>query len=65
LNPSPVHRQPRQLSRELEALLDERDHLHVKISLAADDPDANADLLVSMGRRLAELECEIAQQRTA
>ena len=47
------------MSRKLEALLDERDHLRIMISLEADRADAQSDSLMSMSRRLAVIEREI------
>lgn len=53
-----------QLSRsqdqKLEALLDERDHLQVKISLAGDATGPDADELHELTTRLAKVESEIA-----
>lgn len=52
-------RQPPRTSRKLEALLDERDHLRITISLEADRADAEPEKLMSMSRRLALIEREI------
>jgi hypothetical protein len=42
----------------LEALLDERDHLRIRISLDVENPDAS-DKVALMRRRLLELDREI------
>jgi hypothetical protein len=44
-------------------LLDERDHLLIRISLAADDVETpRADEIEAMHRRLAQIESEIARR---
>jgi hypothetical protein len=43
----------------LEALLDERDHLRIKINLAADKADLDGEELVEMRRRLVNLDRQI------
>lgn len=43
--------------------MDERDRLHIAISLAADEPRPNPDNLHELSIRLAELECEIAEEQ--
>ena len=58
-----MHRPPARMSQKLEALLDERDHLHIAISLEADRPDADPEKLLAMGRRLAQVECLIDAER--
>ena len=58
-----MHRLPTNSTQALEALLDERDHLHIAISLAADAPSPDADRLHEMSVRLAQVECEIAAAR--
>ena len=40
-----MHRKPRPEDPRLETLLDQRDHLRIKISLAEDDSMAQADIL--------------------
>ena len=57
-----MHRQQPPKDPELEALLDERDHLHIQLSLAADDPSPDPDKLRAMSLRLAHLETEIARR---
>jgi len=55
---------PRHLSDRgprLEALLDERDHLRIKINLAQDDP-INGEELAQMRRQLLTLDREIMKQ---
>lgn len=47
------------MSRKLEALLDERDHLRVMISLEADRAEADPTKLMSMSRRLALIERQV------
>ena len=46
----------------LEALLDERDHLLIEISLAADAEAPDADAIDALHRRLAMLEQQIARR---
>jgi hypothetical protein len=55
-----MHRIQPEDNPRLEALLDERDHLRIKISLAEDDPMAMAEILV-MRRRLLELDHQISK----
>jgi hypothetical protein len=43
----------------LEALLDERDHLRIQISLAKDDPDTDPATIKAAEGRLWELEKQI------
>ena len=52
-----------QRNPKLEALMDERDHLHVQISLEADAAAPNADRLGVLSKRLAHVESEIAMER--
>jgi hypothetical protein len=58
-----MHRLPTNSTQAVEALLDEREHLHIAISLAADAPSPQADKLHEMSIRLAQVECEIAAAR--
>lgn len=58
-----MHRLEPQMSRRLEALLDERDHLNVRISLEADRAEADAEKLMAMSHRLALVEDEIVAER--
>jgi hypothetical protein len=58
-----MHRQPNRAQPELDALLDERDHLQILISLAAESPDANADKLEVLFRRVAQIENQIARHQ--
>lgn len=58
-----MNRPPPRTSRKLEALLDERDHLHITISLEADRADADVEKLMAMSRRLARVENEIVSER--
>lgn len=51
-------------SRKLEALLDERDDLHIRISLEADRADPDVEKLMAMSRRLARVENEIVSERS-
>ena len=58
-----MHRKPRPEDPRLETLLDERDHLLIRISLAADDVETpRADEIEAMHRRLAQIESEIARR---
>jgi len=58
-----MHRpEPPKRSR-LEALMDERDHLHAQISLEADAAAPNVDRLGSLSRQLAQIESEMAMER--
>jgi hypothetical protein len=57
-----MHKLPSRTSAALDALLDERDHLQVQISLAADDPTAHSEKLVALSKRLGEVECQIAAE---
>jgi hypothetical protein len=52
-----VAREPRDVGRRLEALLDDRDHLRVRISLA--EEQAVNDELLEMRRKLIQLDKEI------
>lgn len=54
-------RKPVEPNRRLEALLDERDHLHVQISLEADAPQASADRIDAMSRRLRQVDADIVR----
>lgn len=54
-----MSRPPHFLSRKLEALFDERDHLRVTISLEADRTEASPEKLMAMSRRLEVIEREI------
>ena len=54
---------PTSLGPRLEALMDERDHLHIQISLAAEAQKPDADQLDSMQKRLLQIEDEIARSR--
>ena len=54
-------RHPTELGARLEALLDERDHLRVKLSSAKDEPSTDAATIKATERRLWELEKEIAR----
>jgi hypothetical protein len=53
-----MHRQPRNLGARLEALLDERDHLRIKINLA-EDQGISSDVVVELRRRLLLLDKQI------
>lgn len=46
----------------LEALMDERDHLLIKISMAADMPDTSAEEPNALHKRLGHIESEIAKR---
>lgn len=50
-------REPRDVGRRLETLLDDRDHLRVRISLA--EEQAVNDELLEMRRKLIQLDKEI------
>lgn len=52
-----MHRQSPPINPELEALLDERDHLQIQISLFADE--GNDERRQAMLLKLAQLEAEI------
>lgn len=52
-----MHRQRPPEDPEVEALLDERDHLQIQISLFADE--ANTEKRAAMLSKLAQLESEI------
>jgi hypothetical protein len=54
---------PQSLPGSLEALLDERDDLHLAITLGADDASPDLENLYEMSIRLAQLECAILEQR--
>lgn len=54
-----MHRQPSQLTPNLEASLDERYDLLVQLSLAEDAPDASPHKIVELRQQLAALEREI------
>jgi len=56
-----VARQPTELSPQLEAMLDERDHLRIKINLA-EGRNGNSEDISQMRRLLANLEREIDRQ---
>jgi hypothetical protein len=56
-----MDRKPTPFGPRLEALLDERDHLQIQISLAADGQGANSDELDAMHKRLFQVEDEIAR----
>jgi len=58
-----MHRPQLHMSRKLEELLDERDHLHITISLEADRADADTEKLMAMSRRLAQVENQILAER--
>jgi hypothetical protein len=58
-----MQQKPRPGDPRLETLLDERDHLIIKISLAADDvARASADEIEAMHKRVAQIETIIAQK---
>ena len=57
-----MDRTPRAEDPRLEALLDERDHLLIEISLAADAEAPDADAIDALHRRLAMLEQQIARR---
>ena len=52
------------MSSKLEALMDERDHLHIRINLEADRGDADAEKLMAISRRLALVENELEAERS-
>lgn len=55
-----MQRKPRPEDPRLETLLDERDHLLIKISLASDNVERpSADEIDAMYKRLAQIESEI------
>lgn len=56
-----MERQQLQIAQRLEALLDERDHLFIKISLAQDRLAPGSEEIVSMRKQLIELEKTINQ----
>ena len=56
-----MHRAPKAINPQVEALLDERDQLQIRISLAADAPDADPMKLAAMRVRVANLDAEIEQ----
>lgn len=58
-------RNPPHRDSALEALLEERDHLKIRISLLQDGMRPNAAKLESMRCELAELESRISRQRAA
>ena len=58
-----MHRTEPQQNPRLEALMDERDHLHIQISLEADAVSPSAERLGALSRRLAQVESEIAMER--
>ena len=51
------------MSRKLEALIDAQADLRVKINLEADRAEADAEKLMAMSRRLAQVEREIAAEQ--
>jgi hypothetical protein len=57
-------REQHRTSRNLEALLDQRDHLRVKLSLEADRAAASPEMLMAMSRRLAQVEREIETEQS-
>ena len=57
-----MQRKPRLEDARLESLLDERDHLLIKISLAADEIHFDPAKVASMQKQLAEVEREIARR---
>jgi len=56
-----LERQQLQIGRRLEALLDERDHLRIKLSLAQDRVAPGSEEIVAMRKQLIELEKTINQ----
>ena len=54
-----MYRKNPEFGPRLEALMDERDHLLVAISLERDASPSDADKLEAMHRRVAQLESEI------
>jgi hypothetical protein len=52
-------REPTEIGPRLEALLDVRDHLRVKINLAENNPDTLPEELVMLKRTLFELDRDI------
>ncbi len=46
---------------QLEAMMDERDHLHIKLSMALDSPAPSFDDVESIQSRLAHLDSEIGK----
>lgn len=59
-----MHRPPRQKSPELEALLDERDHVLIQISLAKEASKADPDRLQTLINKLAQTEAEITRRES-
>jgi hypothetical protein len=57
-----MQRKPRLVDARLESLLDERDHLLIKISLAADETHFDPATLATMQKQLAAIEGEIARR---
>jgi len=47
----------------LEALCNERDHIRIQMSMAADRSEPDADRLAALTNRLKQLEADIAQRR--
>ena len=54
-------RKQSEVGPKLQALLDERDHLRVKINLAEHDPNADQELLLLARHRLMEIDRQILQ----
>jgi len=57
-----VPRKPIEVGPRLEALLDERDHLRIKINLAENSPEALPEELKALRRRLFDLDLQISKQ---
>ena len=56
-----MYRKPTQLGPKLEALLDERDHLQIQISLVCESQRPRPDELDALHKRLSQVEDEIAR----
>jgi hypothetical protein len=57
--PSTMHREPRPHSPQLKTLLEERDHLRIKLSLLQDDAEMNVAEINRLELQLSSLERQI------
>ena len=58
-----MHKQPPHSSPGLSALMDERDHLSVQISMEGDQPLVDVGRLLELTARLALVERQIQKER--
>lgn len=58
-----MHKLPPHTSKELAALIDQRDHLSVQISMEADQPVVDVERVQEMTRQLGLIEWRIQKER--